>query len=134
MKGLPVGFGTAARSEGSQDQDSTAENATADSSGDELDWGWGAVVNLHKKPAKKTGEPATYEVEVLVMCKAEGGEQEAAQSKRPTPTANGVQVGLLDCGIVELSEARWGLAAVMTALANALVIFARILRGSVLRM
>lgn len=63
-------------------------------SGGELDWGWGATVDLQKKPASKAGDPVKYEVAVLVMCKPEDG----ARGKEyipPTPQVRNERIGAL---------------------------------------
>lgn len=65
------------------------------------DWGWGATVDLRKKASSKPGEPAMYEVSVLVMCNKlktrpeDGGDKSRngeVQEVIPTPMLNGIQV------------------------------------------
>lgn len=104
MQGSPARHGGQENSdEGKKGEGCEAEVAisslqTADG---QLDWGWGAVVNLHKKASNKTGEPTKYEVEVLLMCKADAETQGKGQPRGPpAPTTNGVQVVVLtryDC-------------------------------------
>lgn len=98
MKGRPVQRGRAQDNSDAAKDAGQAVDTTEQDTNDHLDWGWGAVVNLHKRAASKAGELAKYEVEVLVMCKAEdnlqGGEQHI---EPPAPTANGGQVVVLAC-------------------------------------
>lgn len=95
MKGSPISRrrvqdGSDAAKDGGQPIDATAQEK-----GDDLDWGWGAVVNLHKRAASKAGELAKYEVEVLVMCKVGDHHQGEQRIEPPTPTVNGGQVVVL---------------------------------------
>lgn len=93
MRGYPVGRG---------DQNSKVSGEGGDGRQEELlsghgnssrpDWGWGATVDLRN--TSKTGDPAKYEVTVLVMCKpddsAHGRRQQDAP---PTPMVSGVSCG-----------------------------------------
>lgn len=94
MRGLPVGRGD----QGQKQEVAGGDGQYADLShgqdtGSQPDWGWGATVDLHKKAATKTGDPAKYEVSVLVMCKPEDSAHGGGQhDSSPAPMANGVQV------------------------------------------
>ncbi|CAM9550611.1 unnamed protein product [Laminaria digitata] len=95
MRGAPVGQGAdqGKPKEAKGDDAHEAENSSGPgASGGQLDWGWGATVDLHKKVASKAGEPAKYELSVLVMCKKEDSKRGSGQpGASPTPTANGIQ-------------------------------------------
>ncbi|CAM9199818.1 unnamed protein product [Ectocarpus sp. 4 AP-2014] len=57
---------------------------------DQPDWGWGATVDLNKKASSKAGDPAKYEVGVLVKCKPEGSARRGGQHiYPPTPMEDG---------------------------------------------
>lgn len=107
LKGSPISRrrvqdGSDAAKDGGQPIDATAQEK-----GDDLDWGWGAVVNLHKRAASKAGELAKYEVEVLVMCKVGDHHQGEQRIEPPTPTGDGEMRCVsfsLEC-IMELSSA-----------------------------
>lgn len=52
----------------------------------QLDWGWGAVVEMVKKASSKAGGHDWYEVTVLAMCKPEASANgERQQDSLPTP-------------------------------------------------
>lgn len=104
IKGQPVGRGLL---DGAHDEDGVNRGTKSDMTTDDPDWGWGAVVNMHKKPPKKSGEPANYEVEVLVMCEATDKAQGTGW-KEPTPTTNGIQVvPAMRLSSKPLSAVRW---------------------------
>lgn len=65
------------------------DQPTSQDTNDKLDWGWGVVVNLHKRAASKAGELAKYQVDVLVMCEQQDSPQEV---RPPTPATNGAKV------------------------------------------
>ncbi|CAM9547544.1 unnamed protein product [Discosporangium mesarthrocarpum] len=71
IEGPPLSAGP--QVEGSQDQGADGGQTVNGNSRDvktlkeKYNWGWGALVNLHKK-GSKAGDSAHYEVEVLVMC------------------------------------------------------------------
>ncbi len=67
------------------------------------DWGWGATVELKKKPASKAGDSDMYEVAVLVMCKPEDkarGRGQGQQTVAPTPMVSCTSVGAGFCCIL----------------------------------
>lgn len=101
MRGTPVGQGgdQGKLKEAKRDDTREAELSSGPGASDgQLDWGWGATVDLHKKVASKAGEPAKYELSVLVMCKKEDSQRGAGQpDASPTPTTNGIQVATLAC-------------------------------------
>lgn len=105
MRGAPVGQGgdQAKLTEAKGDDAREPELSSGPGAGGgQLDWGWGATVDLHKKVASKAGEPAKYELSVLVMCKKEDSKRGPGQPDAPPkPTANGIQVATLS---IELSS------------------------------
>lgn len=98
MRGAPVGPGgdqAKAKEAKGDDAQTEVSRGPGDSNG-QADWGWGATVDLHKKAASKAGEPAKYELSVLVMCKKEDSKRGPGQlDVAPKPTANGIQVAIL---------------------------------------
>lgn len=83
MRGWPPGRG---------DQDNQShdgrhpELSTGRGKGTKPDWGWGATVEMKKKPASKAGDSDMYEVAVLVMCKPEDTARgKGQQIVAPTP-------------------------------------------------
>lgn len=103
MRGAPVGHGGdqgKLKEAKGDDAHEVKLSSGPGASGGQLDWGWGATVDLHKKVASKAGEPAKYELSVLVMCKKEDSKRASGQpDPSPTPTANGVQVATLACAL-----------------------------------
>lgn len=101
MRGAPVGPGgdqAKAKEAKGDDAQTEVSGGPGDSSG-QADWGWGATVDLHKKAASKAGEPAKYELSVLVMCKKDGKRGPGQLDVAPKPTANGIQVATLACAL-----------------------------------
>ncbi|CAM9535807.1 unnamed protein product, partial [Hapterophycus canaliculatus] len=108
MRGWPVGHGD----QGNKPQASGVDGQKGDlqsghENSGELDWGWGAIVDLQRKPASKAGDPAKFEVAVLVMCKPEDGKR-GKEYLPPAPMKDGeMRVLHFTLGsMVELSSVR----------------------------
>lgn len=72
----------------------------------QLDWGWGVTVDLNKKASSKAGDPAKYEVGVLVKCKPEESARRGGQNIHPpTPMVSASPVTL--CLLVNSYLCAW---------------------------
>ncbi|CAM9166887.1 unnamed protein product [Scytosiphon promiscuus] len=108
MRGWPVGHGDPGSTSQAKGGDGQKEDhPSGHESGGELDWGWGATVDLQKKPASKAGDVAKYEVAVLVMCKPEDGAR-GKEFVPPMPMTDGeMRIMRFTLGsMVEMSSVR----------------------------
>lgn len=88
MRGWPVGRGDQDKNIKGAEGDGRQELGNEHGSGPP-DWGWGATVDLRN--ASKAGDPAKYEVTVLVMCKPDDTAHGRGRNAPPVPMVSIVQ-------------------------------------------
>lgn len=93
MRGWPVGRGDQDKNFKGTEGKGRQEELVNEHGSSQPDWGWGATVDLRN--ASKAGDPAKYEVTVLVMCKPDGtAHGRGRQNAPPVPMVSSVQAAV----------------------------------------